>query len=433
MATFVTKTGALTTALLSGVFASSLLAQPVRAQEAAPAAPPPPPPPAVVAPEAAPPPPPPEVVAAPPAPTETVATTAKPSFKKMNTPAIWFRLDNRGQAKKGTADKKKIDGFVMGSEINVLFSGQVHEYVAWQANFVATFGNQSGSGKDITGSANVLDLIGQFNLHDSFNIWVGRMLVPSDRSNFSGPWFMSAWNYPGFFLPGKAPFGPQQGPSGRNDGATAWGQFLGGHVKYYAGAFDLHDLEAHALYSGRLNFTLLNPEPGYYHSSTYYGGKDIVALGISGQYKKGGSKQSSGMDPDPVGFTADLKNYRGISTDLLVEKTLGGAGTATLESAFYLYDGKYETLKNSWYVLASYLMPMEIGIGKFQPLIRLQQAKTTGQATGLPVPTQTWRLIDAAVSYVVDEYAMRIALNYQNADIGGAKANTVTLGIQIQK
>jgi len=28
---------------------------------------------------------------------------------------------------------------------------------------------------------------------------------------------------------------------------------------------------------------------------------------------------------------------------------------------------------------------------------------------------------------------MRIALNYQNADIAGAKANSVTLGIQIQK
>lgn len=430
MATFVTKTGAMTTALLSGVLATSLLAQPVRAQEAAPtptAEPPPPPPPVTVAPEAPPPPAPPPPAA--PLATETIATAApKPSFKKMDPPAIWFRLDNRVQSK-DPKDKEKLNGFVMGSEINVLFSGQVHEYVSWQADFVATLGNQSASGKDVTGKADILDLIGKFNLHDSFNIWVGRMLVPSDRSNFSGPWFMSAWNYPGFYghpVLGGGPVGPRQGFFGRNDGATVWGQFLGGHLKYYASAFDLHDVDERALYSGRLNFTLLNPEPGFYHSSTYYGGKDIVALGLSGQYKKGGSRERPPTDPAPMGFVGDRKNYRGLSADLLVEKTLGGAGTATLESAYYIFDGRYEYIKNNLYVLGSYLIPVEIGIGRFQPLVRLQQAKTKGT-------DKTWRLIDAAVSYVVDEYAMRIALNYQNSNLEGIKGNTVTLGIQIQK
>jgi hypothetical protein len=254
------------------------------------------------------------------------------------------------------------------------------------------------------------------------------MLVPSDRSNFSGPWFMSAWNYPGNYNApalGGAPLGPRQGPFGRNDGATLWGQFLGGFVKYYAGAFDLHSLGEKALITGRLNVSLLNPEPGYYHSSTYYGGKDIVALGLMGQYKKDGSVAV--LDPTvPVGTPVPTpENYSMIGADLLAEKKLGDSGTATLEGCFYKFNGKFEPAKNGFYALASYLIPMQIGIGRFQPLVRLQQAKSQTD--------KTWRLIDGAVAYVVDESSMRIALNYQNADIEGTKANSVTIGIQIQK
>jgi hypothetical protein len=423
---FTIKTGAMTTALLAGVLATSMQAQPALAQDA-----PPPPPPAEV-----PPPPPPEVVPPTPAPkptptpevaatVSTEAATNKVQHKKMDPPAIWFRLDNQIRSK-DPGNAKKLNGFVMGSEVDVLFSGQVHEYVAWQADFVGTFGNAATAAdadKAMTGQAAILDLIGKFQLHDSFNIWVGRMLVPSDRSNFSGPWFMSAWNYPGVF--GGLYGGPRQGPFGRNDGATVWGQFLGGFVKYYAGAFDLHSLGTKALYSGRLNFTLLNPEPGYYHSSTYYGGKDIVALGISGQYKKDGSAASIPAMP-PVGFMAPPSDdYSLISADLLAEKTFGGAGTATFEGAFYKFNGKNEPIKNDFYLLGSYLIPTQVWIGRFQPLFRFQQGKTQGNTT--------MRLMDAAVSYVVDEYAMRIALNYQNADLSGIKANSISIGVQIQK
>ena len=415
------KTGAMTTALLAGVLATSLQAQPVLAQDA----PPPPPPPADVPPP--PPPPAPEVTPAPPVATVAPAPDATPTVttspdkvqhKKMDPPAVWFRLDNQIRSK--DADAKKLNGFVMGSEVDVLFSGQVHELVAWQADFVGTFGNAKEKDgdpaldKSMTGQAAILDLIGKFNLHDSFNIWVGRMLVPSDRSNFSGPWFMSAWNYPNSF--GAVNANPRQGPFGRNNGATVWGQFLGGHIKYYASAFDLYSVGTKALYSGRINLTLLNPEPGYYHSSTYYGGKDIVALGLGGQFKKNGST--------PVGGAND--DYSLFNADLLAEKTFGGAGTATFEGAFYKFDGAAEALKNNFYVLGSYLIPAQVWVGKFQPLVRFQQGAPKGGGKKL-------NLIDAAVSYVVDEYAMRIALNYQNADLAGTKANSISIGVQIQK
>jgi hypothetical protein len=423
MATFVRRT----VIYCPAVLATALLSLPARAQEAAP---PPPPPPVEAAPAPAPPPAPPPVTVVPAttttAPAVVVAETKPPAadHKKMDPPAIWFRLNNVAQ---NPDDPKKLDGFSLGSEVNVLFSGQVHEYVGWQADFVATFGNQNNSA--MTGSADILDLIGKFDFADPLHIWVGRMLVPSDRSNFSGPWFMSPWNYPGSYVSGP-PVGPRQGPFGRNDGATLWGQFFGGFAKYYISAFDLHDVKENALLSGRLNFTLLNPEPGYYHSSTYYGGKDIVALGIGGQYKKKGSVETEvipmGGMSNPA-FVPMTDNYQEFNVDLLAEKKFGESGTGTFEGGFYAFSGRYEPVKSHFYLLGSWLIPQVVGIGKFQPLVRYQQADP--RATG----AKAWRLIDAAVSYVVDEYAMRIALNYTNADIGGVKSNAVQLGIQIQK
>src|SRR6185436_15825750 len=108
----IAKTGALTTALLAGALATSL---PLRAQ--AQDAPPPPPPPAA---EPAPPPPPapPAAPAAPAAPVVTAApapeatpavsteVTNKVQHKKMDPPAIWFRLDNQIKSKDPANAKK---------------------------------------------------------------------------------------------------------------------------------------------------------------------------------------------------------------------------------------------------------------------------------------------------------------------------------------
>lgn len=426
-------------ASLSGMLATWMAASVARAADEppAPAAPPAAPPPtqlAAATPTALP------DMPAPAAPAATVEKSApKEDFKKFDPPSVWMRLDNRLQGRK---DKEKLNDIANGAEVDLLLSGQVHEYVKWQADFVATFGTY-GSGS-IDGKASILDLIGKFESPSNLvNVWFGRMLVPSDRANFAGPWFMSPWNYPGFFPAarmGGAPVGPRQGPFGRNDGATVWGQFLGGYVKYYAGAFDLHDLSTNPLISARLNFSLLNPEPYYYHSATYYGRKDIVALGLGLQYKKGGS-----VEPAPAAMPAAMdmpatpaapfvpmtEDYSELSADLLVEKTLGHAGTGTLEGCFYKFNGKYEPVDNDFFVLGSWLLPWKVGVGKFQPLVRYQQAKAT-TIDGSP-ENGDWRLVDAQVGYVVDTYAMRVSLGYQNADIAGAKGNAVQLGIQIQK
>jgi hypothetical protein len=363
------------------------------------------------------------VVAAPaPEPTVTAAAPAADEKSKPMDVNVWGRIGN-------TVSRKSADGSKTNTgadaEVDLLLNGRIHKYVGWTADFVATY----GPGKDGSKStASILDLIGKFEFDDAFNVWFGRMLVPSDRSNFSGAWFMSPWAYPGFFVPGLPPIGPRQGEFGRNDGATVWGQFGGGLLKYYVGAFDLTQKDAlgnsqSPLFTSRINLSLINPEPGYYHSSTYYGGKDILAIGLSGQYKKDGSVGA----PLVMGGPVQLANYTGGSVDVLFEKNLG-VGTINLEGAFYGFQGDHEPIKNYFYGLASYLLPGEIGIGRIQPLVRYQQAKGKGDNGA------TLKLMEAQVGYAIKEYAARLALGYQRYDLNeNDKTNAFVLGIQLQK
>ena len=330
---------------------------------------------------------------------------------------IWSRVTGILQ---NPRDPSKVDRPATDGEVEFHFSNQMRKYVAWTANLVAEYGpgrNIDGSGANI----GILDLIAQLEPDPAFHVWAGRMLVPSDRSNFSGPYFMGPWNYPGAYGAG-----PSEGPYGRNDGVTVWGQAGDGVFKYYLGAFDLYGSKTpvvQPLISGRLNFAFLSPEPGFYNSSTYYG-KDILSLGVGGQFQK--------VETAP-GTSVYVNSYL-FNADLLFEYDLSGSGVLDLEGATYIYSGdsifksQVQTKDLSYFALASYLTP-ETGIGKFQPLFRIQQStpKADGAATGTA--------IDAQLGYVVDSYSTRFALGFehQTAAFGAPESNEVFAGVQLQK
>ena len=337
-------------------------------------------------------------VAEPPPPKEL---DARKSPMSMNA---WLRLGGTGQNFK---KPKHMDRFSGDGELDLLLNGQIINMVGITANLVANFGNVTPTGT-ITGDVNVMDLIAKFDFDDAFHFWAGRMLVPSDRTNFSGPWFIAPWHYPTFFKPFAPPLGPRQGPNGRNDGATVWGQVAGGLFKYYAGIYDLWSPESRPLLSGRISLSLLNPEPGYYGSSTFYG-KDILGLGLGAQFQK-----------SPIPGATD---YGLINADILFEKVLGGSGVIDIEGAIYKYFG--DVNEYTYFALISYLTPMKIGPGALQPLIRLQQNK--------PVDGDNWTLVDAQLGYVVDTYACRFAIGYQYQNVDGVKGNQLFGGIQLQK
>ncbi len=55
-------------------------------------------------------------------------------------------------------------------------------------------------------------LIARFELHDAFNLWVGRMLVPADRSGLSTEWSIAPWLLPRPVLGRGQTSGPAAGP-----------------------------------------------------------------------------------------------------------------------------------------------------------------------------------------------------------------------------
>jgi hypothetical protein len=228
---------------------------------------------------------------------------------------------------------------------------------------------------------------------------------------------MAPWSYPGFFQAFSPPVGPRQGPFGRNNGVTVWGQVGGGLFKYYAGAFDLFDMAESPLFSGRVNLSLLAPEPGYLHSSAYYG-KNILAAGVGAQFKKNGSVSAM---PDVM---AD--NFAEINADILYEHPFQNTSVLDVEAAVYAYAGANEAVKSSFYALASYLLPTTVGFGKLQPLVRFQGAvpKDGGDM---------WRILEAQLGYVVKPYAARLAVVYQRTDVADQTANAIIFGVQLQK
>ena len=316
----------------------------------------------------------------------------------------------------------KLNDLGADGKLQVLLSGQATRHILWQADFVGTFGTvDANHNYDTTGSAAVLDLIGRFELHDAFNLWVGRMLVPADRSGLSTEWSMSPWLFPGQFMAGQKPAGVLQGPHGRSDGATLWGQFGGGTFKYYAGAFNLADPKLSPLYSGRISLSLLNPEPGYRNASTYYGSKDVLALGVGFQHQRNASQEIDFTTNQALQVWADFTE---LNVDLFFEKNLGAAGVLDLEGAFYKIWGSYTPESLSYFVLASYLLPIDVGAGKFQLLFRLQQAHDRET-------DDTDALADAQLGYIVDGLRARVALDYQYSKVMGQTGNAILVGLQL--
>ena len=301
---------------------------------------------------------------------------------------------------------------IQSLDVRPYISGQVHPLLKFEGNLDLNNSDQS--------RIHVLSAVAKFEPDDLFNVWFGRFLPPSDRANLSGPYFQNAWNYPD---------GVNGYPSiyaGRADGGAVWGQLEKGRFKYQAGVFTLNSNTptSQALYAGRLVLNLLDPEPGYYNSSTYYGTKDVLAIGAAGQYQKLGASTVIGTDLSgaPILAQNDLGAF---NLDVLFEKRLPWADTLTLEGAYYNFNKGAQGW--SWYGLASYLFATKVGFGQVQPMLRWQQATPT--AGGDPT-----RIVDAGLNYIIDGHSTRVALAVQNRNPPTAPSTTTyTLGIQIQE
>lgn len=262
----------------------------------------------------------------------------------------------------------------------------------------------------------VIDAVAQFSFSGgTHNVWVGRFLPPSDRANLYGPYYASNWAVYQDGVQDGYPFETE----GRDDGIAYWGQF--GKVKASFGLFDVSGLttnDSDVLAAGRVQVDFWDAEDGYYLNGTYYGEKDLLALGVAAQ-------------------TADAGDA--YSVDFLLEKKLGNSGVVTVESEYAMYDGlggypsptlsPYEK-QDGFYVLGAYLFPGS-DKGRFQVLGKFGTA-SYDYALGPSVDQDT---LELNLNYLIKTFNARISLYYLDKSFDpetGSDSSTIGIGLQIQ-
>jgi hypothetical protein len=301
----------------------------------------------------------------------------------------------------------EISDFELNSA-RIYLSGKVTDKISLMFNT-----EYQGGDEDV----NVIDAAVQFALSDQFNIWAGRFLPPSDRANLYGPYYASHW---GTFIDGVQDGYPFE-TTGRDDGVMYWGQF--GIAKVSFGFFDVQGLTKgtnDVLTAGRVQLDFWDPEAGYYLNGTYYGEKDLLAVGVAAQNAFGNNAYS---------------------VDFLMEKKIGSGGVVTVEAEYAKYDelGGYLSAfpkSDGYYLLGAYLFPQVVGMGKFQVLAKYGEVDFE-DAFVLPLLNvdHTAETLELNVNYLIKTFNARVTLFYidQDSDIAAnVGAKQMGVGLQVQ-
>jgi hypothetical protein len=274
----------------------------------------------------------------------------------------------------------------------------------------------------------ILDAVAQFHTKSPmFNVWFGRFLPPSDRDNFTGPFYANEWDmftdgiqdgYPSVF-------------QGRDNGIAYWGDFKAGMVKMKAsvGVFDGSSVDGdkNVLWAGRLQFDFWDPENGYYLNSTYYGDKNLIAIAVASQ-----------AQADATGSATASAT----TVDFLLEKKVLNGGAFTVESEFSDYNGLggyYSGYGNSsgTYGLVSFLEPKVAGIGKFEFLGKYAIAEATHGAFivdehGARFQSFRQDTTEVDVDYIIKQFDARLMSFYRDTRFNDVNLDSWAAGIGLQ-
>jgi len=294
------------------------------------------------------------------------------------------------------------DNFVLNS-VRLYVNGSASSKIKFMFNT-----EYDGQGNHVT----VLDAVARFEVSDQFNVWVGRCLPPSDRANLYGPYYAHHWATFTDGIQDGYPFVS----AGRDNGALYWGQF--GKVKVSAGGFDGTSATGSAtlIGAGRIQIDFWDPEGGYYLNGTYYGDKNLLAIGVAGQTQ--GSDKSA------------------YSADFLLERKLAGAGAFSVEAewARYKHLGGYEVrygVDDGGYVLGSYLFPTVVGVGKFEILGKFAKARFRQGLTPADVNFDQ-KTTELNLNYVIKQFNARVMMFYTDTRFDAVRANVKKVGVGVQ-
>jgi hypothetical protein len=299
-----------------------------------------------------------------------------------------------------TEDKFQLDN------ARLYVSGKVTDWITLMFNT-----DYNSNTNDVT----ILDGVAEFSFSPHFNFWAGRFLPPSDRANLYGP----------FYAHEALPFtdGIQDGyPSvsmGRDNGVMWYGDFAK-KVKVSLGAFDGGSVNGNheVIGAARVQIDFWDPEDGYYLNGTYYGDKNLLAIGGATQFQSG---------------------HTATTVDFLLERKLGDSGTISIESEYSNYNrlGGYDpeyAKSQGAYILGSYLFPKAIGSGRISGKFEILGKYAKAEYTHGPTPSYDQKTTEINVNYVIKQFKARVMSFYENTNYNQQKADTwrAGLGIQLQ-
>jgi len=266
---------------------------------------------------------------------------------------------------------------------------------------------------DSNNHINVLDAAAQFELSPQVNIWMGRMLPPSDRANLYGPYYANEWATFTDGIQDGYPFVS----AGRDNGVLYWGQF--NKVKVSGGVYDGPSATGNKtpIEAGRVQVDFWDAEAGYYLNGTYYGAKNLLAVGIAGQVQ--GSDNSAW------------------NADFLLEKKVPGGGAFTVESQYNKYSklGGYNARyaeSDGAYGLASFLFPPALGMtGKFQVMGKFAKANFT-KGISLIDRDYSQKTTELNFNYIIKDFNARVMIFYKDTRFDAVQPNNKQVGVGLQ-
>ena len=271
-----------------------------------------------------------------------------------------------------------------------------------------------------------------------FDIWFGKFLPPSERSNLDGPYFLNAWDFP----LATSPY--PQIAAGRDQGVMIYKEYGGGKFKWAYGAFEGRknatnsntnpDADDNFQHGFRATYNFWAPEPGYYTTSAYYGAKDVLAVAFVARYEEDGA--GTGVTSTTQG------DYFGWNIDALMEKKLSNGAVVNLEGSYYdtdtddIDDGTI-TQGQGYRMLASYMLPNKAGWGKFQPYVRYQHFTQDNACSGNYCGSTnfgTRGIMEGGLNYIIDGHNAKIMSSFisDKQSTRGEHVNRIIIGMQFQ-
>jgi hypothetical protein len=260
----------------------------------------------------------------------------------------------------------------------------------------------------VSNKIGVLDAVARIEVKPEFNIWMGRLLPPSDRANLHGPFYAHHWAVYSDGIQNGHPAVYQ----GRDNGIVYWGDFAK-KVKLSVGAFDGPSAtgKSKLLTAARAQVDLWDEESGYYLNGNYYGDKDLLAFGVATQHQSGAMATT---------------------VDFLLEKKLSDGGVVSLESEYSNYNrlgGYVAGFKSQGaFGLASYMFAKKVGVGQFEILGKYAKA----QFTQGPTPSFQQKTTEINFNYVIKQHNARVMSFFKDTRFNNANPDFWQGGVGVQ-